>query len=175
LLKFDLKSIVLGLTLGILCVGSVTVASEDPELNEVQCVYYNDSKVFFNQNEIPLKHKLIEAVSPDGTEATLYAPLDEVLNYLNVKMEWNQDVDTVILFTDMTSPSVADQQSDGFELTTSELESNAIKLIQRTGNWDYIEPYLDDLSDDVIREIVRIYNSKHQNVSEHKNVYDYIE
>lgn len=172
--KIDLKSLVLGLAFGVLCVGSVTLASEDPELEEVQCVYYNDSKVFFNENEIPLEHKLIEAVSPDGTEAILYMPLDEIMTYMNFDVEWNEDVDTVILSMGGYNQKTSEHENEVLDLTISELESNAIKLIQRTGNWDYIEPYLDDLSEDVIREIVRIYNSKHQNVSEHKKASDYI-
>ncbi len=173
--KIDLKSLVLGLTLGLLCVGTVTIASEDPALEKVKCVYFNDSKVYYNQNEVPLNHKLIEAVSPDGSEAVLYMPLEEIMTYFNFDVEWNQDVDTVILSMQDFSQTNEGSQNMALDLTTSELENNAIKLIQRTGNWDYIEPYLDDLSDDVVREVIRIYNSKHNDISEHKKISDYID
>ena len=56
----------------------------------------------------------------------------------------------------------------------TDIDNKAIDIIQKTGNWTYIEPYLPYMSNEGIKNVVDIYNSKHMDVSEHKNASDYI-
>ncbi|MCT4509561.1 MAG: hypothetical protein N4A48_12565 [Tepidibacter sp.] len=60
------------------------------------------------------------------------------------------------------------------DIAQNEADIKALDIIQKTGNWQYIEQYLPHMSTDAVKEVVKIYNSKHIDSSEHKKASDYI-
>lgn len=54
-----------------------------------------------------------------------------------------------------------------------DVDSQALDMMQRTGNWGYIEVYLPQMTNAGIDAVVNSYNSKHPNSSEHKKASDY--
>jgi len=174
-MKFDPKSLLLGVVIGIFGVSSISLAANDPEVQKIESAFSNNSKVYFYNQEVPLTNPLIEVYNTEDSTTQLYMPAEDVLEYLNFDVDWSRDNNTISLTmknSAVQSESVRTELST--DLSLSELESNAIDLITKTGNWNYIEPYLYDLSDDVIKKIVSIYNSKHHKASEHKNASDYM-
>lgn len=55
----------------------------------------------------------------------------------------------------------------------SSADAQALDIMQRTGNWGYIEPYLPQMTNSGIDAVVNCYNSKHMNKNEHKKASDY--
>lgn len=62
-----------------------------------------------------------------------------------------------------TTPTVSENSSD----------AQALDIMQRTGNWKYIEAYLPKMTNAGIDKVVSCYNSKHINANEHKKASDY--
>jgi|GEM_PF-2470841 len=202
--KFDVKSIVLGLGIGIIGALSVWGVQEIKSTNvnkvkdsaafasagmkaaatsnskvtndfragETKSATISNAKVYFNGNEVQLKNPLI-TVSGDGrSEEQLYMPMSELLEYMQFKVEWNSKDNSVNLtMNGQDSNKNTEVTSDSSD---NEIDAKAIDIIQKTGNWKYIEPYLSDMSGDGIKKVVEIYNSKHMNPSEHKKASDYI-
>jgi len=174
-MKFDLKSTMIGIAIGILCTSSISIASDNPNIQKVENAFINNSKVFFYKQEIPMKNTLIEVVNTKDSTSQLYMPLDDILEYMHFKVEWTQDTDTVNLTMNtnpINSTNIIDNTPS--EQPATELDSYAIELMTTTGNWRYVEPYFAELSNSAIQRIVSIYNSKHPNVSEHKDADQYL-
>lgn len=202
--KFDFKSIVVGLVIGIIGASSIFAAGEikptitnnskdvtvsateetkvaptsnvkisnDFATGEIKSATVSDAKVYFNGNEVKLNNPLIAVASDESSEDQLYMPMNELLEYMHFKVEWNSKDSSVNL-------TMGGQNSNkSIEITSdssdNQVDVKAIEIIQKTGNWKYIEPYLSGMSADGIKKVVEIYNSKHMNQSEHKNASDYI-
>lgn len=57
--------------------------------------------------------------------------------------------------------------------TSNSADATALDIMQRTGNWGYIETYFPTMSRQGIDAVVNCYNSKHPNPDEHKKASDY--
>ncbi|WP_027626343.1 hypothetical protein [Clostridium lundense] len=184
--KIDLKSMVVGLVIGI--VGVYIAIFSKPEIKpatisqkkviaapaagEIKSAAINNGKVYFNGNEIKLKNPLVTIVKNDSSEAQLYMPMSELLEYMQFKVELNsKDSSVYLTMNGQNSLKNVDVKPD---FSKNEIDSKAIEIIQKTGNWGYIEAYIPDMSVHGIKRAVEIYNSKHINVSEHKKASDYI-
>lgn len=201
--KFDFKSILVGLGIGVIGVSILFISAEkisairekktmaapvteekkmasiSDEKNKVvaaeegiKSASINNSKVYFNGNEINLKKPLVTVVKDENSEAQLYMPMDELLEYMHFKVEWNSKDNAVYLT--MNGQNNQENLEGTADIPQNEADSKAIEIMQNTGNWGYIENYLPHMSDDGIKKVVEIYNSKHINQSEHKKATDYI-
>lgn len=167
--KIDVKSLVLGLAIGVVSVAGVSAVADNPD---IKSVYTSPSKVYYYEQEIPLNDPLITVVREGHINEKTYMPVRELLEYMNFTVEW-QEEDASIHLTmnnNMKNTYSQDSQLD----SNANVDSEVIRIITNTGNWGYVEPYLKDVSDDTIRQVVDIYNSKHSNKKEHKNADDYI-
>ncbi|SNS61301.1 hypothetical protein SAMN05446037_101476 [Anaerovirgula multivorans] len=167
--KIHIKSLVLGLVIGI--VGITTVFST----SEIKSATFSDSKVYFYGNEIPLKNSLVLIEKEGNSDAQLYMPMKELLEYMQFNVQWNSSDSSVNLT--MNAYNGYDNSNNAnipLDIETTDADKKALDIIQRTGNWGYIEPYLPYMSSDGIKKSVEIYNSKHMNPSEHKKASDYI-
>ncbi|MCT4595873.1 MAG: stalk domain-containing protein [Anaeromicrobium sp.] len=167
--KFDIKSIVLGIVIGTM---GAYGASAMPTVKEIKSATDLNSKVYFYEKEVPLKSPLIAIEREGNDNIQVYMPVRELLEYMQFNVQWKSEDKSVHLTmnnnmsnNNMISPVVGNMD---------EIDAKAISIIQKTGNWSYIEPYLPKLSPETIRKVVEIYNSKHQNPSEHKKASDYI-
>lgn len=97
-------------------------------------------------------------------------PMKELLEYMNFKVEFDKEKESVYLIMGQTNNYNYNEPTG----STNEIDKEAIEIIQKTGNWSYIEKDIPNMSDEGIKKVVEIYNSKHMNISEHKKVSDYI-
>jgi len=134
----------------------------------------SDAKVFFYGKEIHLKDPLVQIVQEGSSDVKLYMPMREILEYMQFEVNWDSKTNSVNLsmhdYSDQSSRNDILKQSD---ISTDEADSKAADIMQKTGNWGYIEPYLPLMSKEGIEKVVEIYNSKHVNPSEHKKASDY--
>ncbi|SFD24786.1 hypothetical protein [Clostridium uliginosum] len=186
--KFDFKSIVVGLVIGIIGFSIVFAAGERKlatisekkvatvpvaeETEGIKSANINNDKVYFNGNEIKLKNPLVTIVKDGSSEAQLYMPMSELLEYMHFKVEWNSDDSSVYLT--MNGQNNQKNMEVTPDISKNQADTEAIEIIQKTGNWSYIEKYIPDMSSNGIERAVEIYNSKHINISEHKKASDYI-
>jgi hypothetical protein len=202
--KFDVKSMVLGLGIGIIgalsvwgvqeiksttinkvndsavfaTVGTKAAATSNSKVTndfragETKVATISNAKVYFNGNEVKLKNPLITVSGDGSSEEQLYMPMSELLEYMQFKVEWNSK-DSSVNLTMNGQDSNKNTEVTSYS-SDNEIDTKAIEVIQKTGNWKYIEPYLSDMSADGITKVVEIYNSKHMNPSEHKKASDYI-
>lgn len=201
--KFDIKSIALGLGIGIIgasivfvAVGKKTTAITDngtiaisaTEVKEsagtsdgkhdvaagegITSAVISNDKIYFNGKEIELKKPLLTVMKEGNSEPQLYMPMDELLEYMHFKVDWNSKDNAVYL----TMNGQNDQESAKIvpDDSNNDIDAKAIEIINKTGNWSYIEGYLPNMTNDGINKVVDIYNSKHVNPSEHKKASDYI-
>ncbi len=198
--KFHVKSIVAGLVIGVIgasavftigeiksntTVSTVPVAEEKksattakdelsaiPTAEGIKSAAITKDKVYFNGNEIKLKDPLISIVKDESSEAELYIPMSEFLEYMNFKVERNsKDSSVNLTMNDQNNPENMEVSSD---ISTNEADAKAIEIIQKTGNLGYVDKYLPHMTDGGIERVIEIYNSKHMNPSEHKKASDYI-
>lgn len=174
--KLDLKSLFVGIVIGIFCVGGAYAATNHPNIEKAT---YNDYKVFFYNEEIKLSAPLLEVQEEGSDYMKLYVPVREVLEYLNLNVDYDKEEMSLKLTMNSNNPLNIGNLGNFGNIGTAivsdgDKDAQAIQLMQKTGNWSYVEPLLKDLSDDAIRKVVDIYNSKHQDVAEHKNAEDYI-
>lgn len=194
--KFDIKSIIIGFAIGAIGVSVVfaavgkmptaanekkTVAASSESANgkndnvpsgeAVKSAVINNDKVYFNGKEIDLKKPLVTIEKDGESEPQLYMPMDELLEYMHFKVEFNNKDNAVYLTMSQDNQQNAEAISSN---SANEADAKAIDTIQKTGNWGYIEKYIPHMSADGIKQVVDIYNSKHSNPSEHKNASDYI-
>ena len=202
--KFDLKSIIIGALIGIISFSFIfyivdknkvhlhdkeiksSILAQNTQSNDsaknsnnisagekIAHAEFNNSKVYFNGEEISLKKPLITITSDDNSESQLYIPADEILEYMNFNVNWNKKDNGLYLTMGQYNGEKSEFLYDTPEGET-DIDNKAIDIIQETGNWTYIEPYLPYMSNEGIKNVVDIYNSKHMDVSEHKNASDYI-
>lgn len=146
------------------------IAKETSRQEKIQSATYLSAKVYFNGEEIPLKRSLVQVSSNDGSDTVLYMPMQELLEYMNFQVEWKAGDNRV----DLTMNGYGGQRTeDPAGLPQNETDQTALDIMQRTGNWGYIEPYLPYMSKTGIDAVVACYNSKHMNVQEHKKAADY--
>lgn len=184
--RFDLKSIIVGLVIGIIGSSIIFTAGEikptginnntkvavAASAEGIKSATLNSDKVYFNGNLVDLKNPLVTIIKDGSSKPQLYMPMTELLEYMHFKVEWNSKNHAVYLtMKGQENPKNINVTSD---ISKNKADAQAIEIIQKTGNWSYIEKYLPYMSPDGINKVVDIYNSKHINISEHKKASDYI-
>lgn len=167
--KIDTKSFILGIVIGALGI-TATFAS-----GEIKSATFSNAKVCFYGNEVPLKNSLISVVKDSSSNAQLYMPMRELLEYMQFNVQWNSHDGSVNLTMNNNNNHINPNNTEiPLDSSVDNIDKKALDIIQKTGNWEYIEPYLSHMSPDGIKRAVEIYNSKHINPSEHKKASDYI-
>ncbi|WP_026896201.1 stalk domain-containing protein [Clostridiisalibacter paucivorans] len=174
--KFHIKSLILGLLIGTVGSSIFWGISRTSEVSyaspseKIESAIFNSSKVYFYEEEISLENPLVAIKKNEDSEILLYAPMREMLEYMQFNVKWNNEDNSVHLtmngYTNDNTISTTGNQN--------EVDMKALDIVQKTGNWKYIEEYLPHMSTDAIKKAVEIYNSKHINSSEHKDASDYI-
>jgi hypothetical protein len=138
----------------------------------IKSAEFNTCKVYYNGKDLGLKKPLVTIVKEGDSEPQLYMPMDEILEYMHFKVEWNTKDNAVNLI--MNGQNKQENIDIKPNSSDNENDKEAIEIMQKTGNWGYIEKYLPYMSADGVGKVVDIYNSKHSNVTEHKKASDYI-
>jgi len=182
-MNFDLKSLVIGASIGILLTSPFSLADLNPTSEQLEHVFTNPSKLYLNDIEIPLTHSIIEVLDIDDKTSTLFIPMNDVLGYMNYNTVIDTSTNTIhvtmknqIPMSTLSDATPVDNtvMISNLSSTGKQLDQEVIQLIQNTGNWSYIEPYLNQISDHTLKSVIEIYNAKHDNPTEHKHLSDYI-
>ncbi len=162
--KFDIKSIITGAVIGAAAVSCVYAASS------IKSAAYSDAKVYFYNEQVPLKNQLVSIQKQGDNNAQLYMPVRELLEFMQFNVEYKNN--SVYLTMNGYNGNNFQSTDTTFE---NDFDSKALEIMQKSGNWSYIEQYLPDMTEEGIKKVVEIYNSKHPNKSEHKKASDYFE
>lgn len=181
--KINIKSTLLGFVAGALCVSTVYAGGVMFSVSE------SKMNLKMNGEVIPFNHAILSIKKDSKGPAVNYVPLNDLLAFMNMKGTLAKDGKTI----EIGIYSNFQMNSTGFvyeknyispdeyaasdkilkNMTQEDADGTALELIQMTGNWSYVELYLPLMSKKGIDEVVKIYNSKHSNKSEHKNAADY--
>jgi len=190
--QLNLKIAVVGFLIG--TIGMTTVFAA----GEIRSASFSSARVYFYGREVPLENQLVLITNEGETNARLYMPMRELLEFMNFIVEWDGENNSVNLTMrggpGNTEPGVSAGTQSGYvqprawdgrgvydggydehpsELTLSEAGRRAVDIMQRTGNWSFIEPYLPYISNADIQRMVDIFNSR-QNTSRQRRASDYM-
>ncbi|MCT4583850.1 MAG: hypothetical protein N4A54_02900 [Peptostreptococcaceae bacterium] len=197
--KVQIKSLFFGFLLGaIFTVIIVNYPNENKDLDsyalsQIESTTINNSKVYFYNKEIPLKNPLVSIKKADSKDSLLYIPMNEILEY----MQFNVDIDHKENKISLTMNHHNNYQnmnnynnyhnnhntnnycnntyykSIPSDISTEDADSQALDIMNNTGNWGYIEPLIPFMSKDGLQKTIDVYNSKHPDPSQHKILSDY--
>lgn len=171
--KLDMKSMFFGMVVGAGLLTAVTAVAQSP----IKSVSYSDSKVYFYGKEVPLENPLVSVQKEGDSNYQLYMPVRELLEYMNFEVNWdntNQSINLTMKNSQQNHGGSTKTNSPVESIDKENLDNELIRIMKQTGNWSYVEEYLPQVSEETVKKIVEIYNSKHQNTSEHKKASDYI-
>ncbi len=168
-MKLDLKSMTIGILIGSLGITTAFAASG------IKSASYSKAKVFFYDKQVPLSDSLVSIIKDGETNAKLYMPVRELLEYMQFNVNYDSSDGNIYLTMNGNNGQNNNPQSTTVpsDISVDEADKTALDIMQRTGNWAYIEKYLPHMSNEGIETVVRLYNSKHQNPNEHKKASNY--
>lgn len=164
--RYDIKSLAAGIIIGIIGVTTVFAAGG------IKSAAYSNAKVYFYGEEVLLKNPLVTIVKDGSSEGQLYMPMRDLLEYMQFNVQWNSKDGSVNLTMNGDNNNKDPEAPTG--ISENEADTTALDIMQRTGNWSYIEQYLKDMTEDGIEKVIKLYNSKHIDPSEHKKASYYI-
>jgi len=148
--KLDVKSIIVGLVIGIIGVSIVFVA--------------------LGERTAAISKKEAVAEAKEKKSSTMNGQNNQENTEITPNIPENK--------TNTEAIETTKRIQKGMEITTddsnNEIDAEAIETINKTGNWGYIEKYIPHMTANGIEKVVEIYNSKHSDSSEHKKATDYI-
>ncbi|AOR25109.1 hypothetical protein [Clostridium taeniosporum] len=155
--KFDIKSIVTGLIIGVIGTSVVFVAVEKIKTNT-------------KATTIPVVEEKKSEATNNNKAATIPTEEDTKSETItNDKIYFNENE---------SNEETMDKIQKGMEIkadsSNNETDAEAIETMKKTGNWSYIEKHIPHMTTNGIEKVIEIYNSKHINPSEHKKASDYI-
>lgn len=159
-----------GFLVGVLFCSLVTTAYA---ANQIHSANYSDAKIYFYGQEVSITAQLaiIEETGADSAPK-LYFPA-ELMEYMQFDIAWDKEKNTISLTMNADSEDYQYPSNPSTLPTMSDIDKTAIDLMQRTGNWGYIESYLPQMSRAGVDAVVNCYNAKHQDPKEHKKASDY--
>ncbi len=173
--KIELKSFIFGLMIGLIGITIVFTA------NKIKLVTYSNPVINLDGVQMPFKRPLLSVVKDGGKNTQIYIPLQEALEYLDYKVEWNSIDDTINILTSKTEiDTFKPKDNRGIEKNITkdsikdEIDQRALETMQKTGNWTYIEPLIPYMSTDGIEQVISLYNEKQGKYGQHKIASDYI-
>ena len=92
--KFDFKSMVFGLAIAFIGLSAVYTVNAT---NSIRSASFSQARVYWLGQEVPLENPLISVVAEGETNARLYMPLRELLEFMNVSVEWDGENNSVNL------------------------------------------------------------------------------
>ena len=92
--KFDFKSMVLGFVIAIIGVTAVLTVNA---ASYIRSASFSQARVYWLGQEVPLENPLVSVLVEGETNAKLYMPLRELLEFMNVFVEWDGENNSVNL------------------------------------------------------------------------------
>ncbi|WP_432664157.1 hypothetical protein R9X47_26955 [Wukongibacter baidiensis] len=173
--NFSVKSFVCGLTIG--AIGITTVFAS----GGIKSAKYEDVKVYFNRSIIPLKDPIVAVVKDGEDKAKMYMPLEEILKYLGYKVEPNSLDGSINILTESfgttnnVSPVIEQiPNRTNSDTTRNETDKKALEIMQKTGNWSYVEDLFPSMTSGGVEEVVDLYIKKTGNYKQAEAALPYI-
>ena len=166
--KYDLKSMVIGFAIAAIAAATVFTVNA---ASTIRSASFTTTKVYFYGNEVPLENPLVSIVAEGETNARLYMPLRDLLEYMNFIVEWNGQDNSVNL-TMRGNPgnggNISNQSNTGTnqwfirDYTQTQANERALTVITNSGTWGpEIDWLIPQMSTDAVYEMVSIYLDKH--------------
>lgn len=163
--KFDVKSVALGFIIGTIGITTAFAASG------IKSATFNSSKVYFYGKEVPLKNQLVSIVKDGETNAQMYMPMRELLEYMNFIVEWNANDSSINLTMKGNNGSYNGNSSNTYggsynydpsKLSQSEADEKGIAIMDNSGTWgQQIEALLPYMTPAGVEKVVTIYLDRH--------------
>ena len=145
--KFDFRSMAIGFAIAIFGAAAVFTVNASSQISSAS---FAATRVFFYGNEVLLKNPLVSIVTEGETDARLYMPLRELLEYMDFIVEWDGQNDSVNL-------TMRDSQESGGYAQT-EADERALAIITMSGTWGpEIDLLIPQMSPDAVYEMVSIF------------------
>lgn len=137
--------------------------------SSISSAKYSSSKMYFYNKEIPISQQPVLIEDGSTGKEKLYFPI-ELMEYMNFDISMDKQNSKINITMKGNNSQSAVSKTNNYK---SNNYNSVLEIMQKTGNWKYVEPYLFTMTNDGIDEVVKCYNSKHQNINEHKNSSDY--
>ncbi|MCT4604563.1 MAG: hypothetical protein N4A64_00445 [Marinisporobacter sp.] len=159
--NFNGKSFICGLLIGTIGITTVFATAG------IKSAKYEDVKVIFNGSNIPLKNSLISVVKSGESDAKLYMPANEILEDLGYDVKWNESERSIDILTKTVELPYGGHGVTGSyknttcnDITKNETDKKALEIMQKTGNWSYVEPLFSAMTAEGVAEVVNLYIQK---------------
>lgn len=159
--NFNVKSLICGLLIGILGTIGITKAFA---AEEIKLAKYENVKVSINNSIIPLKNSFVSIVKRGENDAKIYMPAMEILDHLGYNVEWNASEHSINIEGKAQNSICNDEtaknlQKDAVSKNTEGNQGDklALEIMQKTGNWKYVEPLFPYMTPDGVKEVVDLY------------------
>lgn len=104
--KFDVKSLVVGLIIGMVGITTVFAASG------IKSAVFSNAKITLDGHSVPLTKSLIAVVKDNEKDASLYMPVRELMEYIGYNVNWNKETLTVELSKDLADKKIVPNTTD---------------------------------------------------------------
>ena len=173
--KIHFKSMALGFAIAIVVFSTILSANAAATIKSAQ---FAETKVYFYGKEVELKNPLVSIVADGESNARLYMPLRELLEFMNFVVDWdgeNNSVNLTMRWSIDNGGNVSDlSHNNNFngqnaasdqwfvkDYTQAEANERALTVINLSGTWGpEIDWLIPQMSPEAVFEMVSIYLDK---------------
>lgn len=173
--KVHSKSFKLGLLIGTIVI-IIAFAGKG-----IRAVEHEKVKVSIDGTMIPLENSLSSGVKEHENDEETYMTVKAILEYLGYDVEWNdsnRSIDISTKTTDSTYVSetmkIPTQNETGKNVAKNETDKEALEIMQKTGNWSYVEHLFPSMTSEGVEEVVALYIKKTGNYKQAEEALIYI-
>lgn len=162
--KFDMKSAVFGFIIG--TIGITAALTTVFATSGIRSANFSNARVYFYGQEVPLENQLVSIVREGESNARLYMPLRELLEYMNFIVEWDSETNSVNLTMRGNPGTHSPSTSTTTGLTSNTLPQNdadrrAISIIESSGTWSSeIDRLIPQMTPETVDRLVFTYLEK---------------
>lgn len=167
--SFNLKSLICGLLIG--TIGTIGITSVFAS-GTIKSAQYEEGNISFNGSIIPLKNSLVSVVKNGENESKIYMPAEEVLEYLGYNVECADSKHLINIST--RHLRCKDSIEECSVSNKNEVDKQALEIMQKTGNWNYVKPLFPSMTSEGVQAVVNLYIQKTGNYKKAEEASKYI-
>jgi len=159
--QLNIKSAVFGFIIGV--IGVTTVLTTVSAAGRIRSADFVNTSVYFYGQAVPLENQLVSIVREGESNARLYMPIRELLEYMNFIVEWDAETNSVNLTMGDNTSTQYSPISTPIQQTTNaspqnDADRSAISIIERSGTWSSeIDRLIPQMTPEVVDRLVFTY------------------
>lgn len=166
--KFNLKSMIVGFIMGMLV---ITTAFTVFATTAIMSANFSNARVYFYGKQVLLENQLVLITKEGETNARLYMPVRELLEYMNFAVEWDGENNAINLT--MKGSHDAESGNSNFNNNNGTTQQNfpsssasprndadrrALDIIEMSGTWGAeVDRLIPQMTPEVVDRIVFTY------------------